>query len=57
MQAGTIKGGNSVGKTGLAPFHNFDAQVPADVKAKLDEIKKGLEDGTLKTNVAPAKPS
>ncbi len=37
------------GGVDYAPFH--DAQVPAEVKAKLDEIKKGLADGSIKTNV------
>ncbi len=50
-------GGNFYGQGGLAPYHDLDSKVPADVKAKLDEITKGLTDGSLKTNVAPAKPS
>jgi basic membrane protein A len=50
------QGGDSVGKAGLAPYHDFDSKVPADVKAKIDEINKGLLDGSLKTNVTPAKP-
>lgn len=37
------------GGVDYAPFH--DAQIPAEVKAKLDEIKKGLADGSIKTNV------
>ncbi len=36
---------------GLAPFHDADAAIPADVKAKLEEIQKGLADGSIKTNV------
>ncbi len=54
--AGTLKGGNVTGKVGLAPFHEFDSKISADVKAKLDDIRKKLDDGTLKTNVAPVKP-
>jgi len=45
---GSIKGGNFVGDTGLAPFHDFDSKVPADVKTKVADIVKQLEDGTLK---------
>jgi basic membrane protein A and related proteins len=48
---GTFKGGNNVGNVGLAPFHDLDSQVPAAVKTKLQEIDKGLKDGTIKTNV------
>lgn len=36
---------------GLAMFHDAEKDVPADVKAKLDEILKGLADGSIKTNV------
>jgi len=50
-------GGNYYGKAGLAPYHDLDSKVPADVKAKIQEIDKGLQDGSLKTNVAPAKPA
>lgn len=34
-----------------APFH--DAAVPADVAAKLEEVRKGLADGTIDTGVDP----
>src|SRR5919199_1180835 len=54
---GSLKGGNSIGKVGLAPFHDLDSKVPADVKAKLDQIRKQLDDGSLKTNVPAAKPT
>lgn len=54
---GKFPGGNYTGKVGLAPFHDFDSKVPADVKAKLDAVKKGLEDGSIKTNVPPTKPA
>lgn len=56
VQAGTFKGGNHTGKVGLAPFHEFDSKIPADLKAKLEDLRKQLEDGSLKTNVPPAKP-
>jgi Uncharacterized ABC-type transport system, periplasmic component/surface lipoprotein len=36
---------------GLAPFHDMDASVPADVKTLLDTTYKGLADGSIKTNV------
>jgi basic membrane protein A len=41
--------GNQFGETGLAPFHDFDSAVPADVKSKLDEIDAGLRDGSIST--------
>lgn len=45
---GSIKGGNFVGKTGLADYHDLKAKVPADVQTKVADIVKQLEDGTLK---------
>ena len=48
--------GNYYGTTGYAPFHDLDGKVPAAVKAKMEEIAKALVDGSLKTNVAAAKP-
>jgi basic membrane protein A len=54
---GTFKGGNNYGEVGLAPFHDLDSAVPADVKTKLEDIRKQLLDGSLKTEVAPVKPA
>ncbi|GAP17306.1 BMP family ABC transporter substrate-binding protein [Levilinea saccharolytica] len=53
---GKFPGGNYMGKAGYAPFHDVDSQVPAEVKAKMEEIAKALADGTLQTNVPPTKP-
>ena len=36
----------------LAPFHNLDSQVPADLKSELDQIKKDIIDGKLKVESA-----
>jgi basic membrane protein A len=36
---------------GLAPFHNFDPQISADIKAKLADIEAKLKAGTLTTGV------
>jgi basic membrane protein A len=54
---GSFKGGNVYGEVGLAPFHDLDSKVPAEVKAKIDEARTKLLDGSLKTDVAPAKPA
>jgi basic membrane protein A len=53
---GNFPSGNFYGMAGYAPFHDLDSQVPADVKAKMEEISKALLDGSLPTNVAPVKP-
>ncbi|HET9494530.1 MAG TPA: BMP family ABC transporter substrate-binding protein [Chloroflexia bacterium] len=55
VQDGTFKGGNNVGEVGLAPFHDQEAKVPADVKSKLDQLAEDLQSGAVKTCVSPAK--
>jgi basic membrane protein A and related proteins len=34
---------------GLAAYHNFDSKLTSDQKAKIDQIAKGLKDGSIKT--------
>ncbi|WP_380158204.1 BMP family protein [Kineococcus sp. R86509] len=34
--------------TGLAPFNQFDSQVPADLKSELDKVKADIIDGSIK---------
>jgi len=50
---GSFPSGNFTGEVGLAPFHDFDSNVSADIKTKIDEINKGLEDGSIKTGYNP----
>lgn len=55
-QAGTLKGGtqlyDAAGQgVGLAPFHDADSAISAEIKANLDTILKGLADGSIKTGV------
>ena len=38
--------GNYFGTAGYAPYHDLDAQVPAEVKTKMEEIKAALLDGS-----------
>jgi basic membrane protein A len=52
VQDGTFEGGVFVGTlenggVGLAPFHNFDDKVPADLKAELDDIQAGIISGDI----------
>ncbi|MDO9131184.1 MAG: hypothetical protein Q7U34_15090, partial [Anaerolineales bacterium] len=53
---GKFPSGNFMGKGGYAPYHDLDAEVPAAVKAKMEEINKALLDGSLQTGVSPVKP-
>ena len=48
--------GNVFGMAALAPYHDLDSKVPADVKAKIDELTKKVQSGEIKTGVAPTKP-
>jgi basic membrane protein A len=48
----TFQGGLYVGTlenngVGIAEFHNFDTQIPAELKTKLDELKQGIIAGSV----------
>jgi len=50
---GSFKGGNYVGTlanggVALAPFHDFDSQVPSALKNELAQVKAGIVDGSIK---------
>jgi len=54
---GTFKGGSIVGNlanggVGIAPFHNFDGQVSAELKAELEGLKAGVLSGEIQMNPA-----
>jgi basic membrane lipoprotein Med (substrate-binding protein (PBP1-ABC) superfamily) len=36
---------------GLAPFHDTEAEIPAEVKTSIDETLAGLADGSITTDV------
>ena len=51
-QDGTFKGGVTVGSlksggVGLAPFHDLDSAVPAELKSELEAVTKGIIDGSI----------
>jgi len=51
---GTFKGGNYIGTlanggVSLAPFHDWDSKVPASLKSELQQIGKGIQDGSIQT--------
>ncbi|MBI3360398.1 MAG: BMP family ABC transporter substrate-binding protein, partial [Chloroflexi bacterium] len=52
---GSFKGGTHVGtlasgEIGIAPFHNFDSAVSADVKKELAQVTKDIIAGTIKVD-------
>ncbi|MEX0428839.1 BMP family protein [Nocardioides sp. DS6] len=60
VSAGTFPSGNYVGTlqndgTGLAPFHDWDSKVPADVKSALTQITSDIESGKIKIT-SPSQP-
>jgi len=57
---GTFPTGSYVGTlkndgTGLAPFHEFDSKVPADLKSQLDSVKADIISGKIKIT-SPSQP-
>jgi basic membrane protein A and related proteins len=51
---GSFKGGNYIGTlanggVALAPFHDFDSQVPALLKSELQQISTGIQNGSIQT--------
>ncbi len=53
---GALPAGNYFGAAGFAPYHDLEGEVPAEVKAKMEEINTALLDGSLQTGVPPVKP-
>jgi basic membrane protein A len=50
---GAFKGGNYVGTlanggVALAPFHNFDSQVPSALKSELQQVSTAIQNGSIK---------
>jgi basic membrane protein A len=51
-QDGSFKGGVIVGTlksggVGIAPFHDLDSAVPAELKAEIEALSKGIQDGSI----------
>jgi basic membrane protein A len=51
---GSVKAGISTGTlqnggVGLAPFHDWDSKIPADLKARIQEAIDGIKDGSIQT--------
>jgi len=52
---GNFSGGTVVytlkdGGVDIAPFHDFDSQISAELKAELEEVRKGVIDGSININ-------
>jgi basic membrane lipoprotein Med (substrate-binding protein (PBP1-ABC) superfamily) len=53
VKAGALTANIQNGGVGLAPFHDWDSKIPADVKAKIQTATAGLKDGSIKTGYTP----
>jgi len=47
FEGGVVTGSLSNGGVGLAPYHDFDAAVPQELKDKIEALKKGIIDGSV----------
>jgi basic membrane protein A len=50
---GNFPGGVYFGDVGLAPFHDFEDEVPQDIKDQLADIEAGLKDDSISTGYTP----
>jgi basic membrane protein A len=46
-QGGIYSGTLENGGVGIAPYHDFDSQIPDELKSKIDELKQGIIDGSV----------
>lgn len=53
IKAGTAKGGNFVGQEGLAPYHDFESKISADIKAKMTDLIPKVLSGEIPTGYKP----
>ncbi|MBM6405995.1 BMP family ABC transporter substrate-binding protein [Phycicoccus sp. CSK15P-2] len=51
-QSGEFEGLTTMGKAGLAPYHDFESTIPDDVKTRVEDITQQMEAGTLETGVS-----
>jgi basic membrane protein A len=57
---GSVKAGISTatlqnGGVGLAPFHDWDSKIPADLKAQIQKASDGIKDGSIKIDLSSVK--
>jgi basic membrane protein A and related proteins len=56
-ESGDFEGGTNLGTlendgVGIAPFHEFEEEVPQEVKDRLEELRQGIIDGEIETSPA-----
>ncbi len=50
---GEFPGGVYFGDVGLAPYHDFEDQIPQEIKDRVAEVEAGLTDGSIETGYTP----
>jgi basic membrane protein A and related proteins len=51
VQAGIVTGTLQNGGVELAPFHNWDSKIPANLKAQIQQASDGIKDGSIKIDL------
>jgi basic membrane protein A len=51
VQAGISIGTLQNGSVGLAPFHDWESKIPADLKAQIQQASDGIQDGSIKIDL------
>lgn len=54
-KAGAVTANLSNGGVGLAPFHDWDSKIPADLKTKIQQATDGIKGGTIKIDLSSVK--
>ncbi len=53
VKDGSVKPGNTFGGAALAPYHDFESKIPADVKDKITELTPKVVSGEVPTGYKP----
>ena len=51
VQAGVSLGTLQNGGVGLAPFHDWEGRIPADLKARIQQASDGIKDGSIQIDL------
>jgi len=51
VQPGISTGTLQNGGVGLAPFHDWDSKIPADLKARIQQASDRIKDGSIKIDL------
>lgn len=51
VQAGISTGTLQNGGVGLAPFHDWEGRIPADLKARIQQASDGIKDGSIQIDL------